>query len=247
MDLPEKVYRAFVRRLQPRSRHAVWNGVKVTEDISDYRRWGDDYLPDSFLGRVDYPDSEGGEIKFHEQFIESGDTVVIIGGGRGVTAVSAANKTGEEGEVIVYEASEKYASLIQDVIDLNNVSSICDVRRAVVSDAINVFGSDGSAGADVVYPTDIPDCDVIEMDCEGAEFDIIREMKIRPRAAIVEVHPGVYPEMPDVVRSKMSDIGYRDVGLATNEGRELNEAEFESALQDNADGVGYAPVVGFRR
>lgn len=247
MDIPQRAYRAFIRQFQPKTRHAIWNGVKVTEEIADCRRWGDDYLPDSFVGRVDYPESEGGEIRFHNEFIEAGDTVVIIGGGRGVTTVSAAERTGEDGDVIVYEASEEYASLIQDVVDLNGVSSICDVRRAVVSDDINVYGSVGSDGADVVDPSDVPDCDVIEMDCEGAEVDIIREMGIRPRAAIIEVHPGAYPETPDVVRSAMSDIGYNDVGLATNEGRELSESEFESILHENAAGGGYAPVVGFRR
>jgi hypothetical protein len=40
----------------------------------------------------------------------------------------------------------------------------------------------------VLPPSELPPCNVLELDCEGAEVEILREMNIQPRVILVETH-----------------------------------------------------------
>ena len=64
-------------------------------------------------------------------------------------------------------------------------------------------------------PAEIPDCDVLEMDCEGAETSILSEMSIRPRVILVETHGCLGAPTSDV-RDLLITIGYEveDLGFA---------------------------------
>jgi hypothetical protein len=46
---------------------------------------------------------------------------------------------------------------------------------------INVYGDPSQLATLVVAPVELPGCDVLELDCEGAEIVILRDMTIRPR------------------------------------------------------------------
>ena len=41
---------------------------------------------------------------------------------------------------------------------------------------------------DLIPVTDLQDCDVLEMNFEGAAIEILRHLSIRPRLIIVEIH-----------------------------------------------------------
>lgn len=71
--------------------------------------------------------------------------------------------------------------------------------------AVSLRGEGGDA--EVVPPTDIPYCDVLVLDCEGAEIDILEEMKIRPRAVVVETH-GMFDAPEAAVRDRLDQAGY---------------------------------------
>ncbi len=88
-----------------------------------------------------------------------------------------------------------------------------DLRFAAVGEAIGVYG-DGEV-APVVAPKDLPECDILEMDCEGAERIILAGMTIRPRAIAVETHR-VYGSPTEVVHEALEKLGYAvtDLGIA---------------------------------
>lgn len=106
-----------------------------------------------------------------QSLVRSGDHVVIIGGGEGVTACWAAHRCGPAGHVDVYEALEETADRVRDTVKLANVGD----RVTVHVEAVDA-------------DTRLPECDVLEIDCEGCEIDLLPALDIEPRATIVEHH-----------------------------------------------------------
>ncbi len=121
------------------------------------------------------------------KYVSEGDEVVVVGGGYGVTAVTAANQCGHEGSVLAFEGSRQQADLLSDVIEINGVENIVKVLPKIVGEAIDLKGN--SEGCDTVPVSHLPPCDVLEMDCEGAEKSILTDTEIHPRIIIVETHP----------------------------------------------------------
>jgi hypothetical protein len=187
----------FVRPLLPR-RVVSYNGISVRAS-----HVGDGIIP---WQTTNIPDYEEALIRGIDQYVAHGDTVVIVGGGWGVSSVEAAEKAGESGKVIIFEGSEDAVESVNDTIRLNDVADQVLVRHAIVARAISLRGSKGDA--EVVAPTELPDCDVLILDCEGAEIDILSEMLIRPEAVIVETH-GMFDASSYKVRSILTENGYK--------------------------------------
>lgn len=137
--------------------------------------------------------------------ISPGDDVVIVGGGHGVTTVIAANATGKTGIVTGYEASVEQVEQARKTVELNNVDDQCYIKHAIVSQAYDTRGAVDDAKQ--VSPAELPPCDVIEMDCEGAELDILRDLDNPATSLIIETHPQYYDE-PDEAVHTLNNTGY---------------------------------------
>jgi tRNA A58 N-methylase Trm61 len=150
--------------------------------------------------------------------VKKDEKVVVVGGGNGVTAVMAAEKVGEGGDVIVYEGSADKVEMCKQTARLNGVSDRIEVRHGIVGPSISVWGEE--KGAPHLEPKEIPDCDVLELDCEGAETDILENIQIRPRVIIVESH-GVFDAPTEVVKKLLEDLSYtivsEDIAEINNE------------------------------
>ena len=70
----------------------------------------------------------------------------------------------------------------------------------------------------VVAPEALPPCDVLELDCEGAEVEILSTMTIRPRVILTETH-GLYGAPTPRVVELLGKIGYRTDVLGVAEPR----------------------------
>lgn len=226
-SLLRNVYLRAVCPALPTVRHANWNGVAVPSEVVPKRKLGDGLFA-AFL-RTDYPSSEGGEVTAHHNFTQPGDTVVIIGGGRGVSTVHAAWESGPDGRVMVFEGSERYARIISEVVALNNVSERCTIETAVVGEAVDVFDSAEQTPAEQIPVKSLPQCDVLEMDCEGAEAYILAHLEQRPRVLIIEIHPGEVSARGTL--EQIRTMGYDVVRYWTNEGVELTRTEFDDEQQ----------------
>jgi precorrin-6B methylase 2 len=136
------------------------------------------------------------------ELCQNGDKIINIGGGWGVSTVVAARQCGPAGEVICYEGSRTYAERIKETADLNRVSDRIHVENAIVGEGIDVWGDEG----DNVVPASLPECDVIVMDCEGAERSILQGLddEQRPRLFIIESRQfqGVDPENVEQLLTK---------------------------------------------
>lgn len=207
------VYRRGIRPRLPIAGPVRYGGVPVAVDAS--RRWGDRIVPASWTpsDAHDVPDYESALLDGLRRHVRAGDRVTVVGGGVGATAAFAAVRVGPEGHVVCYEGAADGAEVVRGTAALNGVADRLEVRHAVVARAISVYG-DGPHGA-IVEPAALAPCDVLELDCEGAEVDVLREMTIRPRTVLVETH-GLYGAATGVVAGVLHDLGYRvaDLGVA---------------------------------
>jgi len=172
---------------------------------------------------------EKGIMTAHERLTAPGDHVVIVGGGDGVTALTAGKITTTKGSVAIYEAGDRACQEITDRIGLDGLSSICSVHHALVGPHIDVYGGDPTS-ASRVHPRDIPPCDVLELDCEGAEVAILRDLRIRPRVIIVEIHPIHFSEDACWVLGRLDELGYQVVYRSGHDGIELDDADLQKLL-----------------
>jgi hypothetical protein len=172
-DLVRTPYHRFVRPHLPR-KFGILHGVAARH-------------PRLFDSADVFPEYEAVLIGAMGEQIEQGDHVIIVGGGFGISTVHAARMAGMEGEVTTYEASDERHSLLAETIEVNDeVSATVNPVHALVGTDVGVAGS--FEGAAHILPADLPDCDVLVMDCEGAELDILQTLDMEPRALVVETH-----------------------------------------------------------
>jgi len=188
---------------------------------------------DLFFGACRYVSANGlsekGIADAHQRLTQTGDRVVIIGGGDGVTAVTAAKKVGRSGSVQVYEGGDRAAGRLTTLCAREGISGICTIHHAVVGPEIDVYGGD-FANAAHFAPEEIPECDILELDCEGSEVEILRSMAIRPRAIIVEIHPFLFAEDPAWVTDRLVELGYRIVYRSGHDGIEIDDDDLQKLL-----------------
>lgn len=219
------VYRHTLRTVLPKTHFRTDNGVRV-ERIPFVDLYLSSIFPAVWATKPDY---EQGLVSAHQTLTRPGDSVVIVGGGNGVTAVRAATVVGEAGHVRIFEGGREAVEKIRDVTRWNGVTDRCEITHAIVGRERDVYGGD-VAGADLVAPGELPECDVLELDCEGSEIDIVRNLEIEPRVLIVELHPYNFSESSDEVIDVLSEKGYRFEYYAGHDGQPLSRDEFETLL-----------------
>jgi hypothetical protein len=199
------LYRRTIRKLLPTIAVVKYSGIPISRE----RKIGDAKMP-AFLIPHPLEDIAGYEqtlIGTLQSEIRVGDKVTVVGGGEGVTAVVAAQAVGDTGSVVCFEGSGWGVRKVKGTAIRNKVSSRLTVKHAVVGEAINVYGDSGQLSTLVVAPAELPESDVLELDCEGAEIAILRNMTIRPRVIAVETHG--YAGAPTVVVKKLlEELGY---------------------------------------
>lgn len=183
---PSHIYNQRVRPFLPRTEQTeMFNGVEVRpfRRLDSVVPWRP---PTSQGGHRNPPKYERGMIAGVRSAVGRGDNVVVVGGGLGVSTVIAAETAGETGNVRVFEGARQAASITRETAELNGVGKRVTVDHAIVADAKSLNGLSGDAT--VILPEDLPPCDVLVMDCEGAETNILDGLIDRPRAIVVETH-----------------------------------------------------------
>ena len=205
------LYRRSARRLLPDTGYVMYGDVRVGRT----RKAGDGRFPRMFLppDLRDNPIYEHSLIKGLRLAVRQGDRVMVVGGGEGVTASYAALLAGGNGSVLCYEGDRAGTATVMRTAEANGVADRVSCVFAVVGRNIGVFGTDVSERT--VQPGELPACDVLEMDCEGSEVEILRDMAIRPRSVVVETH-GFAGASTTLVMEILRQRGYlvEDLGLA---------------------------------
>jgi predicted O-methyltransferase YrrM len=100
----------------------------------------------------------------------------------GVMIVIAARMTHFEGDVTTFEPSSKMLEIIQRTVDANRVADVVTVEHSVGSVSESSERIFGSGDSDVVSPDNLPECDVLDIDREGAELEVLWAIESRPRS-----------------------------------------------------------------
>ncbi|WP_226038880.1 hypothetical protein [Natrinema sp. DC36] len=172
---------------------AVYNGVPVKE-------------APLFDQKVTFPEYEGALIEAVRRYGSRGDSITQVGGGKGVSAVASAHVVGPNGNVIVYEGGKDYTDKIRRTLALNDVQDIVKVRTKIVGEDRDVWGN--STGVETIPPEELPDCDLLILDCEGAEQKILPRIECNPATLIVETH-GELGSPTEDVKEKVKQRGYK--------------------------------------
>ncbi|WP_302081364.1 hypothetical protein [Salinibaculum rarum] len=198
------VYGRTIRPFLPETgQYVQYNGRAVFPES-----YGDRFIP----WFPDKPNYEENYVACIQDYIEEGERVVVIGGGWGVSTVVAAESVGKTGEVIVFEGSEQSVQRVEQTIRLNGVENRVAVNHTIVGERISLRGNEG--GAAIKAPEELPECDVLLIDSDGAELSILRKIEIRPDLIIAEHHAvcdesGVAIEyQPDTMIGLFTQLGY---------------------------------------
>lgn len=180
---------------EPDVRTRVLNGVAVPS-------------VDAEEGRDVYPDHEARVVRALRRHVRRGDRVVVVGGGWGTTTVVAARMTHFEGAVTTFEPSSRMVETVRRTVEVNRVAGVVTVEHAAVGSVSEsserIFGA---ADGDELAPEALPACDVLDLDCEGAELEILRGIEFRPRLLTVEAHPHLgCPH--EAVEAELARLGY---------------------------------------
>lgn len=199
----ELIFRGYYAYLFPRlpgksGNKQMLNGVLVRDTNAK--------LFDKLIGRRYY---EEHEVDLLQKHARPGDTIIDVGAGLGVTTVHASKIAGDGGKVYAYEASERSVDKIHMAITDNPTNAEIEVIHGAVGEAKKVRYDEGT-DAPIVDPSELPDCDVLMLDCEGAELPILREMSILPRVVIVETHAHLKSPASKVIE-ELENRGYRVV------------------------------------
>ena len=197
---PQFLYNQYLWPLLPETAHVSYNQVQV-----DSRPIFDHYVSWNTPSRDDQPEYEYALIKGIRNHVIRGDTVVIVGGGWGVSSVAAARKAGSTGKVITFEGGEEFTANCKRTIEFNGVEDIVDIRNLVVGTANDIRGRSGILES--LSIDELPTCDVLVLDCEGTEMEILTEMEIRPETVIVETH-GMYDSPTSEIETVLTTLGY---------------------------------------
>lgn len=205
-------YRLTLRPLLPAAAPVFYHGIPVGID----RKVLDGLFPAYRQHLTDTPLYEDALVRGIEAKVQPGDHVTVVGGGYGVTLALAAMAANPGGRVTCYEASASAIGYCRETLKRNGVEQHVTLKHAIVSKSFNLYGKGFSDT--IVDPASIAACDVLELDCEGAELDILRGLTIRPRTILVETH-GVYGSSTGDVADQLKQMGYAVTDLGPAEPR----------------------------
>lgn len=217
--IPPYIYQQIWPYL-PDTRNIIKNEIRSSQN----KKVTDKFLP-AYLTQyapTDSPDYEERYISSIRQYISEGEKVVVVGGGEGISTVVTAKQVQSSGKVDVFEGGSREVKKTKETVDINGVSGIVTVHHAIVSNAYSLRSSAGDAK--VVSPSELPECDTLAIDADGAEIPILEGVSIRPNKLIVEHHAVsdddelVVEYQPDKMRSLIQNLGYEIVEEVSYEG-----------------------------
>jgi len=188
----------------------MWMLLRKFSPKGTYIKLGDYCIKDSTIPKVDKLFSRTrnkvDQISYEEnttaairKYVKKGNLVTIVGGGYGITGIVAMEAGGQ---VTLIEASKIRACDISKAWEKYKLKGT--VIHGFVGSIISTWGD--LNGAEKI--NNIPKCDILELDCEGAEREILSKLDIEPRVIIVESH-GHLGSPSSLVKSLLISKGYR--------------------------------------
>jgi|TARA_B110000014_G_C20100340_1_gene577475 hypothetical protein len=181
----------------PSRKIAVFNGIAVRGA--------------SLSSKIDiFPEHEAELISAIRDYVKQGERVLVIGGGSGASTVAVAHQVGTTGSVVSYEANKNSFARTRETVNLNKVDNRVEVYHTIIEKPVHLLGEIGNPTT--LAAKELPDCDALVMDCEGAELPILENIKVKPRLIIVEAHPSLNSPKEEV-KKLLDGLGYDIISI----------------------------------
>jgi hypothetical protein len=170
--------------------------------------------------------SEMGILLSHGHINMVEKSVLAIGLGPGISLIYNCNIL-DCSKFYAIEASNESILYANANIALNNVNkSKYEIIHAYIGSLKGVYGNSGNASNLRATLSDYK-FDILELDCEGCEFDILTNIDVNPEFIIVETHPHIreinFRRFIDAMKKK----GYQIIRAYTENGKEILIGEIE--------------------
>ncbi len=170
-------------------------------------------------------EKELGLKKCSSQVVQEEDKFTVIGGGQG----HSSNRLVEENkldQITVYEPSQDNCKAIVKRLESHNV------KFRVNNKAVGkVYKSKADRIEEVVPVEELEECDVLELDCEGSEYEIIKNINFKPRALIVEVHPWLFEKSIEDFFDLLDKKGFKIVDRFGHDGVRVDQRNLGKLLR----------------
>lgn len=142
-----------------------------------------------FLGDSIVIRDELGILVSHDDVYEENDIILAVGVGSGISLIHNCSKHRKVKSFIGIDGSLKQieiaiANAKQNGIDFSKFELI----EGYVGNPTNIYGGHNQQSTKII-DINYMKFDVLELDCEGSEIEILRDLSVRPRHIIVEMHP----------------------------------------------------------
>lgn len=195
-------YKKVIRKALPSVGFIYYSDIKVSKDKKPFDSiLKFPFIPNASVNKPTYEKTLINELKKH---VKANSKVVIIGAGVGITAVVADQLISDEGTIICYESSFSQYNKANKTFRYNNVSENTSLVNATVAANIGVY-NEGSSN--IIAVNNLPECDILQLDCEGAERLILQDMTFSPKVVIVETH-GVFGAPTTLITKILINKGY---------------------------------------
>jgi hypothetical protein len=161
---------------------------------------------------------ELGILLSHDDIYKEDDTILAVGVGSGISLIHNCKKDRGPGSFIGIDGSKDQIELAKNNARLNELDfSKFKLIEGFVGNPTNIYGSDNQITTKIIDINHM-DFDILELDCEGAEIEILQNLTARPRHIIVEMHP-MYRDIDiDDFLEMMNSKGYVIANIYTVNG-----------------------------
>jgi len=136
--------------------------------------------------------SEMGILLSHSHIQKADRSILAIGLGPGISLIYNCNILNCT-KFYAIEASKESILYAKANIHLNNVNkSKYELVHAYIGSIDGVYGNPKSTSKLSASLSDF-NFDILELDCEGCEFEVLTNLEVSPEFIIVETHPNIIP------------------------------------------------------
>ena len=178
-----------------------------------------------FFGDPNNYRDELGILLSHDDIYKEEDIILAVGVGSGISLIHNCKKDRAPGSFIGIDGSKDQIEIAKDNTRLNGVDSTkFKLIEGFVGKPTNLYGSKNQQSSKIIDINQF-DFDILELDCEGSEIEILRDLTARPRHIIVEMHPIFRNIDIYVFLDSMRNKGYDQGKAYTINGESVNSED----------------------
>jgi hypothetical protein len=186
-----------------------------------------------FFGDPNIYRDELGILLSHDDIYKENDIILAIGIGSGISLIHNCKKERGPESFIGIDGSKDQIEIAKDNARLNGVDlSKFKLIEGYVGNPTNIYGSENQKTTKLIEINHM-DFDILELDCEGSEVEILKDLTARPRHIIVEMHPNLRDlDFNSLVSHVCNTLGYSIASIYNVGGKSISLNSYQYYFSD---------------